>query len=491
MVGMLVNLYAVRVVLAVLGAEDYGVYNVVGGVVVLFTFLSGAATGATQRFLNFALGRGDMGQARDVYCAGLVIHALIAAALVVLAQTAGLWFFRAWLNIPEERKSAAFAVYQISVALMAIGVLQAPYRATVVAHERMSFFAALSLIEAALKLGSVLALRAVAFDKLVAYAFLVCASGVVVLATLKFYCNAKFEIARFRRCGYGELVRRLLGFSIWSVFGGAANAGREQGTNILVNIFHGVSVNAAMGIAAQVNAAIYQFVGNFQTAFNPQIVKSYSAGESERFMRLVFRTSKLSFCLLFLFVLPLFANADFALGAWLGEAPEHTVAFTRALLLSALVMAIYGPLWMSVQATGDIKKYQLVVSCFAFANLPLSYLFLRLGFGPVRILIARFGLDVAVLVWLVFFLGGRIGLPVAGYFREVVARILVASGISTLAILVAGKFIGDDWKGLVTSAVVSTAAVASLTYWVVLDSHERASLLKMVKGRVGNSRKNL
>lgn len=296
---MLVSLYTVRVVLEVLGAEDYGIYNMVGGVVVLFTFLNTAMTSATQRFLNFALGQNDTEQARDVYSASLVIHALISVLVVVLAQAVGLWFFYNVLNIPPERQAAAFAVYQFSVAATVIGILQVPYRATIIAYEKMSFFAMLSIIEAGLRLGVVFLLPVILFDKLIVYAFLVCITGIVVLLMYKLYCNKTFETARFRYCRDKELFRQLLGFSGWSVFGGVASVSRDQGTNVLLNIFHGVTVNAAMGIATQINSAVYQFVSNFQTAFRPQIVKSYSAKEYDYFMQLIFRTAKASFCLLF------------------------------------------------------------------------------------------------------------------------------------------------------------------------------------------------
>jgi len=484
---ILVSLYTVRVVLETLGVEDYGIFNVVGGVVVLFTFLNSAMTSATQRFLSFALGQNDTEQARNVYSASLVIHAFVAALVVVLAQTVGLWFFHTWLNIPPERQTAAFVVYQFSIATMVIGILRVPYRATIIAHEKMSFFAKISIAEAMLMLGVVSLLPLSVFDRLMTYAFLVCSTGIVILLIHKVYCNRTFAIANFRYCKDKDLFRRFLEFSGWSALGGVANVSKNHGTNILINIFHGVVVNAAMGIATQVNIAISMFVGNFQTAFNPQIIKSYSAKDYDYFMRLIFRTSKVSFYLLFFFVLPLYINAGFVLQIWLNTVPEYTVMFTQLILLSSLITAIAGPLLMSIQATGDIKKYQLIISGFIFANLPLSLLFLWIGFSPVWVLVIRTSLDAFILVWRIFFLSRRINLPILGFFREVIIPILIVAGLSaSVSVFVRNLFAGD-WSRLLASCIISIISIGCLVYMIGLSRQERALLNNWIKAK---TRKN-
>jgi len=482
--SMLVSLYTVRVILGVLGAEDYGISSVVSGIVILFTFLNGAMSSATQRFLNFAMGRNDTEQARNIYSISFVIYALIAILVVVLTQTIGLWFFQTWLNIPPERQVAAFVVYQFSVVGTVIGIFRAPYGATIIAHEKMSFFALLSIIEVALRLGVVFLLPIFPFDKLMAYAFLTFITGIVIFVIQKVYCNKMFEIAHFRLCRDKKLFRQLLGFSSWRLFSFVGLVGKNQGINILINIFHGVTVNAAIGIATQVNSAVYQFVVNFQTAFNPQIVKSYSAKDFDYFMNLVFRTAKLSFFLLLFFVLPLYLNADFVLLIWLNNVPEYTVPFTQLLLLSSLMTAIVGPLWMSIQATGDIKKYELIANCFVLANLPLSLFFLWIGFSPVWVLIIRVGLDVLMLVWRVFFLGKKIKLPVVGFFSEVIAPTVIIAGISLfITVFVRNLFI-NDWSRLIVSGVVSTVSIGFLTYWIGLNRHEKTLLHGLIKKRI-------
>ena len=480
---MLVSLYTVRVVLKILGAEDYGIYSVVGGLVVLFTFLNSAMTSATQRFLNFALGRNDEEQARDVYSASLVIHALIAVAVIVLAQTAGLWFFHTWLNIPAERQTAAFAVYQFSIAATAIGILQVPYRATIIAYEKMSFFALLSIAEAGLRLGIVFLLPIVRFDQLAAYSFFVCITVLAIFLAHKFYCNKAFETARFRYCRNRELFKHLIGFSGWSTFGGLANLSREQGTNVLLNIFHGVTVNAAVGIAAQVNSAVYQFVSSFQTAFNPQIIKSYSAKEYDYFMTLIFRTSKASFCLLFFFVLPLYINMELVLQMWLNDVPEYAISFTRLLLLSSLITAIAGPLMSSVQATGNIKKYQLIVSCFIFSNLPLSFLLLLADFSPVWTLIARIAMDALILIWRTFFLRGLINLSVLAFLYKVIIPIIMIAVISSISSFFMYSLFAGQWSRLISSCLMSTFSIGCIMYLIGLTKQEKVLLRDWIKER--------
>jgi len=473
-----------RIKLGILGVEDFGIYNVVGGVVGLFTFLNVAMTGSTKRFLNFALGQNDTEQARNVYSASIVLHVLIAVLVVILAQTVGLWLFHTWLNIPIERQNAAFVVYQLSIASAVIGILQVPYEATIIAHEKMSFFAKLSIVESMLKLGIVFLLSVVLFDKLIAYAFLICITGIVFFLIYKVYCNRTFEIAHFRQCLDKDLFRQLLGFSGWNVFGGLANTGKSQGVYILVNIFHGVTVNAAMGIAGRVNSMVVSFLHTFQKAIVPQITKSYAAKEFDYFERLIFRTSKVSFCLLFFVVLPLYINAGFVLQIWLINIPEYLVAFTRLSLLFSLVHAIAVPLYISIQATGDIKKFQLIGSSFRFSNLPLSLLFLWMGFSPVWVFIVKIGIEILILVWIIFFLGGMIKFPVIGFFRKVIVPVFITALVSVcMTFFVQNLFVGN-WSKLIASCVISTVSIGCLMYWVVLNRQERLLVQNQIKTKI-------
>jgi len=481
---ILVSLFTVRVMLENLGIENYGIYNVVAGIVALFTFLNGAMTQSTQRFLNFALGQNDTKLARNVYSVSFIIFFMIALLVVILSQTVGLWFFYTWLNIPSERQAAALISYQFIIATAVISILQIPYRATIIAHEKMSFFAVLSIIEALLRLGIVFLLPIILFDKLVVYAFLVCITGIIILLIHKAYCNRVFATARFQYSASKELLRQLLGFSGWNVFARLANVISIQGTNLLVNIFYGVALNAAMGIASQVNTAIYQFVSGFQTAFNPQIVKLYSAKEYDYFIQLVFRTSKLSFYLLLFFVLPLYINAEFVLQIWLNNVPDYVIIFTQLILISSLIGAIDGPLWMSIHATGKIKKHELIGSCFIIVHLPLALVFLWTGFSPVWILITRTSLGALMLVWRIFFLEGKIEFPVKSFYCRVILPAIAVAGISAFIAIFMQNLFTDAWNRFIVSCVISTLSIGCFMYLIGLTRQEKTSLRDWIKRKV-------
>ena len=482
---MLVSLYTVRVVLEVLGAEDYGIYNVVAGVVVMFSFLNTAMTESTQRFLNFFIGQSDIEQVRNIYSISFMIHILIAVLVIILAETIGLWFFYTWLNISLERQGVAFIVYQFSVALTVINILLVPYRAVIIAYEKMYFFALSSIIEALLKLVVVFLLTIILLDKLIVYAFLVFIVGIITFLFHKVYCNRMFETAHFRYCNDKKLFGELVTFSGWNVFSRVAIVSSSQGINILINIFYGVIVNAAMGIATQVNTAIYTFVSNFQTAFRPQIIKSYAAKDYDYFIRLIFQTSKISLYLLLFFVLPLYVNADFVLYLWLKNVPDYTVVFTRLMLINSLEVALGGPFVASMQAIGDIKKYQIIISCFIFANLPLSLLFLFFGFSPVWVLIIKIGLNFLILIWRILFVGKKINFPFISFLREVIIPIVIITAISSFVNVFIFYFF-YDWSRLILSCIISSISTGSLVYFIGINAQERILLKKLIAKKIYN-----
>ena len=477
---MLVTLYTVRLVLNILGVEDYGIYNIVNSLAVIFWFLNAAMTSATQRFLNFAMGQNDMEQVRNIFSISFILHIFIAILFVFLAETVGLWLFYTWLNIPPDRQNAAFVVYQFSIVTMAIGILQIPYRATIIAYEKMSFFALGSVIEVLLRLGAAFLLVIILFDKLIIYAVLCSFTGLIIFFLYKLYCNRTFETARFRYCKDKKLFHQLAEFSGWTAFSGFAGACSSRGVDVFVNIFYGVTVNAAMGIAGQVNAAVYSIITSFQTAFNPQIIKSYSAKDYDYFKRLLFQTSKISFYLLLFFVLPLYINAEFVLKLWLKNVPEYTVVFTQLILLRSLVSPIGGPLATSINATGNIKKFQIIGSFIWFLNLPLSFIFLWLGFSPVWVLMTGLLLNIIVLFWRIFFICKRIDVLVLEFLYKVIAPIVVIAGISGLVTVFFQSFF-IDWSKLILSCIVSTICTGCLVYFIGLNRQEKVLLQNKIQ----------
>jgi O-antigen/teichoic acid export membrane protein len=480
---MLVSLYTVRVVLETLGLEDYGIYNVAAGLAVLFSFLNMAMTNATLRFLNYALGKQDLEQARDVYSLSLLIHAVIAVSVIILAETAGLWFFSNILNIPAARTTAALCAYQCTIAATAVNILTIPYYASIIAYEKMSVFALISIFENILKLVFVFCLLVIHFDRLIVYSILTFLARIIVLFIYKIYCNKRIETAHFRYRKNKSLFRQIATFSGWSLFGDFANVCRTQGTIILINIFQGVTVNATMGIATQINNAVFQFVGNFQTAFNPQITKSYAAKEHDYFMRLIFQTSKMSFFLLSFFVVPLYINLDFVLQIWLKNIPEYTIQFTRLILVYSLTDSFFGPLVISIHATGNLKKYQLILSSLIFANLPLSLLMLWLGYSPAWVLIIRIILNLALLAWHIVFLHKEIGLSIRQFTINVLLRSFsVFCGTWALTFFV--HYYIKGIAGFFASCFVSVLCFGLLVYSIGLLDAERIAVKNMIKTKV-------
>lgn len=424
LVLMLVSLYTSRVVLAALGVEDYGIYNIVGGIVVLFTFLNNAMVSSTQRYLNYELGKNDLLQAQKVFSISLNIHILIAIIVLLLTETIGLWLLNNTIQYPESREFAVQVTYQLSILTTCVKIIRAPYNAAIIAHEKMSFYAYLSIFEAVLQLGIVFILMASASDRLILYSILLCIVAIIVNLCYYAYCKKKFSICNYELYKDKSLYKQLLSFSVWSLFGGLANIGASQGLNMLLNVFFSVTVNAAMGVATQVNSAVASFVHSFQTAFNPQIVKSYAAGERNYFIKLILSTSKYSYLLLFILALPIYICTPEVLDVWLTEVPDYAVSFCRLMLIFALLDALQGPLWYSVQATGRIKTYQILMSFMILANLPIAYVCLKLGYSPSSVLVIRCIINLATLFVRLWYLNRLYKFPVMDFISGVICRII-------------------------------------------------------------------
>ena len=473
---MIVSLYTVRVVLNTLGAEDYGIYNVVAGVVVLFSFVNNAMATSIQRFLNFNLGKEDTEKTQQTYSASLLIHIGIALIFVILAETIGLWFVNSKLNIPLERHSAALWCYQFSIITTVFNILRVPYNAVIIAYEKMSFFAWVSIVEAVLKLLVVYLLIISPLDKLVAYVILLTLVSIIILFCYKIYCNKKFEIAHYKKVTDYSLVKEILGFSGWSLFGATANVANNQGTNIVLNMFTNVTVNAAMGIANQVNNAVYSFVSNFQTAFNPQLVKNYASGEKEKFLTLLFRASKISFFLMYFLFLPLFINTDFILNLWLKNVPNYSVSFVRLILIWSLIDTFNNPLYTGIQATGNVKKYNIVISVFKFIPLPIIIVFLAKDFPPNVVYIIEIFIGLIANIWRMVYTSKKCMYDFYSYFKNVLIPIILIVFISFIINCFISQFFYDI-KKLIITTIISVIINSILVFLIGLNKSEKHSLL--------------
>lgn len=483
LLSMVVSLYTSRVVLNTLGVEDFGIYNVVGGVVVLFTFVNSAMASATQRFLNFELGRQNLLEVKRVFSMSMTAHIFIALLVLLLAETIGLWFFSTQLNIPEKRIFAANWVYQMSIMTCCISILRIPYNASVIAYEKMSFFAYVSIIEVLLKLLIVYLLVLGDIDKLILYSVLT----FVVTGMMNFiyfiYCKSKFEVCTYTFFWDSKLFKAIISFSGWSLFGSVANMSAQQGVSFLLNIFYGVTANAAVGIANQVSGAVYGFVSNFQTAFNPQIIKSYASGNKKYFFDLIFQTSKFSYYLLFILALPILICTPYILEIWLGIVPEYAVVFSRLMILFFLIDALSAPLWISVQATGKIRNYQMLMAGIIILNFPFSYFALKLGMAVYSVFLIRVFLNLVTFFVRIVYLKYNIGLPVRSYIVKVVWRVCLISLFSIpIPILLKENIVG--WLGVVLSTCSSFIIVLLMIYRVGLSSSERKYIRSMVLSKL-------
>jgi O-antigen/teichoic acid export membrane protein len=381
-----VSLYTSRIVLDTLGIEDYGIYNIVGGVVTMFAFLNGAMVAASQRFISFELGKGDLVRLKKVFCTSVSIHICIALIILIIAETVGLWFLNTKLNINPDRMVAANWAYQFSIFTFLIGVISVPYNSCIVAHEHMKAFAYISIIEVILKLITVYLLFVWDSDKLKLYSALTLMVAVLVRILYGIYCRRHFAECKYQYSFDKDLFKQMFSFAGWSLIGNLGFSFKDQGSNILLNIFFGTAVNAARGIAMQVNGAISGFSSNFQMAINPQITKSYAAGNYEYTQSLISKGCRYSFYLLAIISIPVFVNIDYILGLWLTVVPEYTPVFLRLVLITALVNSMANPFVTVMQATGKIRNFQIIICIIMLLDLPISYIVLKMGYLPYAVM---------------------------------------------------------------------------------------------------------
>lgn len=468
-----VALYTSRIVLNILGIEDFGIYNVVGGVVIMFSFLNSSMSSATQRFLSFELGKGDYAQLKKVFSMSVNIHAVIAVAIFILAETIGLWFLNVKLNIPEGRMEAANWVYQFSVLSFMLTVMGVPYNATIIAHERMNVYAWVSIIEVVLKLAIVYALVCFGFDKLKLYAVLIFGVTVVTWTLYRIYCKQHFAESKYRFAWDKSLFKTLMNYAGWNLFGNVAAVAYNQGINIMLNIFFGPVINASRGIAYQVNGAVSGFVSNFQMSMNPQIVKSYAANDIKYMHQIIFQGAKYSFFLLFILSLPILLETEIILKTWLKIVPEYTVIFTRLAIINVLIDCVSGPLMTAAQASGRIKKYQAIVGGLLLLILPISYLLLKFGFPPQSTLYVSISISVIALFARLFIISPLVNLSILTFVRSVIFRVLLVAGVAVLFPLIVKQSIGNEFIQFFVVCISSVLSVVLSIYWLGLRVEEQ------------------
>lgn len=429
---MAISLYTSRVVLNTLGIEDYGIYNVVGGVVAMFGFINSSMSSATQRYITFALGKGNYENLQNIFSTALQIHVLIATLIVLLGETIGLWFMYEKMQIPADRIDAAFWVLQCSILSTVVMIVSVPYNADIIAHEKMSAFAYISVLEAVLKLAIVYILMIGSFDKLILYALLLLTVQILIRFCYSIYCNKHFTETKYKHVWDKSLLKEMTGFAGWNMFGSLSGVLFGQGLNMLLNVFFGPVVNAARAIAVQVQGTIMQFICNFQMALNPQITKRYAKGEFEEMHKLMYRSARFSFYLLFLISLPVLFETDFILRIWLKTVPENTVTFLKIMICISLIYTLANPLIIANQATGNVKRYQIICGSILLTILPLSYICLKLGCPSYSVFIVHLFVEILVQVVRMFLLRRPIGICIKDYFKFIYFKVFAVTTLSII-----------------------------------------------------------
>lgn len=479
------GLYTSRVVLNVLGVQDYGIYNVVGGIVVVLSFLNSAMLGATQRFMNVALGQRDQEQLNTIFSNALLLHIIIGLIIFVFSETVGLWFVNNYLDIPEGRLGAANWVYQFSVFSFVISVVRSPYSACVVAHEKMTAYAWITMIDVILKLVIVILLPFTKFDKLVLYSFLLFAGSIVTTFVYVIYCKKHFEESNVKSLRVNkEVMRSMTSFSGWTVMGNLSFIGHTQGIAIVINMFFGVAINAAQGIATQVNSYVKDFVSNFTMALNPQIVKTYAAGEFDEMHKLIFRGCKIAILMIGVLILPLLLETPTILEVWLKIVPDQTISFVRVILLITLVDSYSRPLITAQNATGNIKNYQIVMTCLGLTHIPIAWLFFSLGFGPVYAQYIYLALTIIMQVVRTVWVSRSVNFSLGSFFWDVIFRCLFACAVASIIPIILHSIMP---QGFVTSVIICTLCVVFMAVsamYIGFNKQERIAILSMIKKRI-------
>lgn len=463
---MAVGLYTSRVVLQVLGISDYGLYNVIGGIVTLFTAITAALTIGTQRFLNFAIGEGDFEKLERTFSIALGLHFFIAILILLLGETIGLWFLNNHINIPEGREFAAQCVYQFTIFNFIISIIQIPFQSCIIAHEKMNIYAYMSIYDVIMKLLVVMSMRFINFDKLILYAFLLFVVQVTSVFIYNAYCRKKIVECTFKIVRDLTLTKEIISYSGWNLLGGAAVIFTNQALTILLNVFSGTIINAARGLALTVNSYINTFVNNFQTAANPQIVKLYASREYEQLYKLVINNSRIASYLYLIVAIPAWIEIKFVLTLWLGDYPEITENFIRIILIQSLFTTINQPLQMLIHASGKMKTINIVNSLVLALSFPLSYIFLKLGYAPNTVFWINAICFAASWVVCLFFSQRYTGLSIKRMVRDVYINIILGLSIMFAIPYFISRQLNEGWNSfLIVSSISLITSFVVIYFW--------------------------
>ncbi len=479
---MAINFYAARVILAKLGVVDYGIYNVVGGVVSMMAFMNTSLTSGFQRFFNIALGKEDNEEFKKLFSVSLACQLLLAILLFVLAESAGLWFLENKMTIPESREVAARWVYQSTIAVFLITLFVSPLNAVIISIEKMSIFAIISIIQAVLKLGVLFLLDIIGADKLIVYSILIVA--VEFFVWILYFVSVKRNCANlvFRPVFDKTRLKRIVAFSGWNLFGSCSHMLKSQGINVVLNVFFDPSVNAARGIAYQVMTGVKSFYSSFQTAARPQSMKYYAKGEQKQMIKLSYDISRISFMLLWIITLPLLFTIDYVLDLWLSpNMPEYAPVFTLIILLTSLVEVFGPPIATIVHATGKMKKYQLICGLSIMMIVPLAYLFLKIGYPPESAMYVSLFVLIGVHILRLFLVKELVEFSIFDYLKQCILPCVYVCALSLIVpFVISITNLGSSMHPLFLFLICLICSCVSI--WLVgLSRHERDIIINRIK----------
>ena len=477
---MVIGLFTSRVTLQVLGVDNYGINNVVGGVIGMFSLVTGALVNSVSRFLTFELGKKDNSKLNEVFCTSINVMGLLSIVFFVLSETVGVWFLYNKLNIPADRISAANVVLQCSIASCIMGLMYIPYNALIIAYEKMSIWAYLSILDVVMKLLIVYALDISPFDKLKTFALLGLGWAILNQIIYRIYCHRTFSVARYHFIIDKQLMKRIFSFAGWNFFGQGAYVINNEGVNIVINLFFGVAVNAARGIAMSVNGYVTQFANNFMVALNPQITKSFAAGNYEETHKLIFRGAKFTYFLMLLLMLPICLETKTILHLWLGIVPEYAVVFVRWTLIITLVNSLSNTLITGLHASGNLKRYMTIVGFVEVSNFPLTYIAFKLGLGPV----AAYWIFASVYLILMFLrlylIKDLIYLNAKEYVKAVYFRVFPVSLVAAVIPVAICYFFEDSIMRFFIVSFISLCCSFLSIYYIGLEKYERNKIMTQI-----------
>lgn len=487
---MIVSLFTSRVILRTLGVTDYGIYNVVGGFVSMFSLISAALTSACSRFLNYEMGSGDIKRQNVVFSTAVTIQRILALTVLVLSELIGIWYVNNIMVLPDQRHNAVNWCFQFSVFNFCMNLLTVPYNASIIAHEKMKAFAYVSIFQGVGTLAISYLVSLSPIDRLVFYAMMMCILQFSVRMYYQIYCRKKFPECTYQRCFDKELLKRMLTYSLWHLAGNGSVVLKTHGVNLVLNVFFGPVINAAKGISNQVESAVHQFSSNFMMAMNPQITRSYATGDLNYMFNLVNKGSRFSFYLVLLISMPIIINAEYILKIWLVTVPNYTVIFVQLTLISMMIRTITRPIITAQNATGDVRNFQLTIGGIILLNLPFSYLALKLGLDAYYVIVISIILEVAALLTRIFMLPSTIKeFKSVAFLKSVVFNCLYVSVISVIPCLLLYKALPQNIWTFLLHVVLCIVFVALTVLFLGCKREERVYVYGKVKQTIDKFKK--